>query len=648
MLRRARPARRLAALLAAASPLVLALTSTVHAQAPPPADDLQLPPDAAPPPPARPLPPPPSPPPAAGPEAPAPATERPRWSLAPIRWGGRAGFEYRRATNAGQPTQSSFIEDVTVGATTFIWQPWFVQLAGSIGLVANQVDNGGSSGDSTGATGNFSLSVFPTSRFPFLLSYDRGDSRTSGDFFGLDYRSERWGLRQSYRTRDGQTSAALTADRSTLDSDNLGKDRVDALGAEFSTAWARQSLSVSASASENTRSIDDGSTRLSLFGAQHSYRPDINFTADTLATVTRSDLRLRLQGAALERQVNEFRQYSTFATWRPEDDHPLQLIGTLRAFDSRTTQLGTTTADLLTIGGTLAANYRFNERLSAFGALNASQIDSAGVTRAFYNETAGVNYAFLPRQLLGSTYAANASVSGGYSHGDEIESQTQAAAQFGHSLTRQLAGSRTSSLALTAGQSFGVVHEDQRGSTRSLQHSLGVSWRYTGLDAGSGFASLSVGDSRSYGAVESSFSLANAQLSGQFQTNQYSNWSANLTAQYTQQSSSALSLDTGALLLPGSTRSNNTTVSGSLAYQHSRAFSVPRLRFTSQLNAYNNNYSRAAGDPNAPPQYVSWTFENRLDWFIGRLQARVGLRVAEIDGKENALLYFRVNRNFGS
>jgi hypothetical protein len=201
---------------------------------------------------------------------------------------------------------------------------------------------------------------------------------------------------------------------------------------------------------------------------------------------------------------------------------------------------------------------------------------------------------------------------------------------------------------LTAGQSFGVVHEEARGATRSLIHSLGVSWRYSGEGASSGFASVSVGDSRSYGAVESRFSLANFQLSGQWQANQYASWSANLTAQYTQQSSRALFLDSGALLLPPTNRDDNTSVSGSLTYQHSRVFRVPRLRFTSQLNAYNTTYSRAAGDPNAPPENVSWTFENRLDWFIGRLQARLGLRVSEIDGKENALVFIRVNRSFGS
>jgi hypothetical protein len=44
---------------------------------------------------------------------------------------------------------------------------------------------------------------------------------------------------------------------------------------------------------------------------------------------------------------------------------------------------------------------------------------------------------------------------------------------------------------------------------------------------------------------------------------------------------------------------------------------------------------------------VAWSFEQRLEYRIGKLETRVQFRIAEIDGTKNALLFFRIAREFG-
>jgi hypothetical protein len=90
------------------------------------------------------------------------------------------------------------------------------------------------------------------------------------------------------------------------------------------------------------------------------------------------------------------------------------------------------------------------------------------------------------------------------------------------------------------------------------------------------------------------------------------------------------------------------STSGGATYQHVRAFGVPRLRYLAQVNVYNQQTDRRLqGDPNAPREQVSWLFEQRLEYLIGRLDSRLTLRIAEVDGKKNASLIGSVFRRFG-
>ena len=84
-----------------------------------------------------------------------------------------------------------------------------------------------------------------------------------------------------------------------------------------------------------------------------------------------------------------------------------------------------------------------------------------------------------------------------------------------------------------------------------------------------------------------------------------------------------------------------------LSAEHRRLFDVPRLRGTLLASVSTQQLQRrSAGDIDAPVQFVSHSIEGRLDYMIGRLEARLSARVARVDDRNVASLFARVQRRF--
>ena len=144
-------------------------------------------------------------------------------------------------------------------------------------------------------------------------------------------------------------------------------------------------------------------------------------------------------------------------------------------------------------------------------------------------------------------------------------------------------------------------------------------------------------DSRTSGQHENQFQMINFQASGQAQFSRNSSAAANLTVQGVRQS-------TGSTPSAGFSFSS----SGNLSYYHLRAFDVPRLRYTALYSINESQVkTRLQGDVNAPRERVNQSFEQRLDYNLGRVAMRLSMRVAEIEGRRDALIFFRMSREFG-
>jgi hypothetical protein len=75
-------------------------------------------------------------------------------------------------------------------------------------------------------------------------------------------------------------------------------------------------------------------------------------------------------------------------------------------------------------------------------------------------------------------------------------------------------------------------------------------------------------------------------------------------------------------------------------------FDVPRLNFTSRLRLALN--SQRLTDEIVPlPQRETGSWENRLDYQVGRLESSWSVRLSRVDARQFLLFMWRLQRTFG-
>lgn len=579
-----------------------------------------------------------------------------RWRLAPIAVGGNVALDERwnRADDGSSSRQT--LLSANVDLATYVWQPWFIQLRGGAGLLLAQGSNTDAAGerrkdDSTAWTGRFGLLVFPASRFPFELRGDVSDSRTNSDFVGSDYRSRRLTASQSYRPPTGSESYNLTYEQSTLSSTRLPDDTVRSLRGLMTAIRGSHGFELSGSHTLNERDAAADETRVTALAARHNYRPSHALTVDNLATYNEA----RVRATALD-LATEIRQLSSFATWRPQQgdalyarDHPFYLTGSVRFVESRT-GAADAAAETRSFNGTVGASYDITRQFRASGGVSASEITFADESTTLASETIGLTYVpdalLLGRWRYAPSAAVNASGTQGAAEGD----RATFGAQFVHGLSRHWSGDG-GSVSFNVSQSAGAVHDTLRSDVdRTLGHSAGLNWQSGGGSATQSFAGFSASDSRSYGATDSAFQLVNLQLTLRTQLTRTASWSGSLTAQATRARFDAVASGPLPSAPPVSADDGwRKYYSGTLTYENARAFDVPRLRFTLLASANSQQLERRSeGDVDAPRERIDHLVEARLDYAIGRLDARLTLRTAKVERRRLDVLFFRINRRFGA
>jgi len=579
-----------------------------------------------------------------------------RWRLAPIAFGGNLALDERRTrTDDGSSSRQTLLS-TNFDLATYIWQPWFVQLRGGAGLLlaqGSQTDAGGErrGDDSTAWTGRFGLLVFPASRFPFELRGDVSDSRTNGDFVGSDYRSRRLTASQSYRPPASSDSYNLTYEQSTLSSARLPDDTVRSVRGLMTSTRGSHSFELSGSRTLNERDATDDASRVTALAARHNYRPNHALTVDNLATYNEA----RVRAPALE-LATEIRQLSSFATWRPQQgdrlfsrDHPFYLTGSVRLVESRTGS-AEATAETRSFNGTVGASYDVTRHLRASGGVSVSEIAIADESTTLATETIALTY--VPDALTFGRWrytpsaAVNASGTQGAAEGD----RANFGAQFAHGLSRHWTGGG-SSVSFNVSQSAGAVRDTLRSDVdRTLGHSAALNWQSGGGSASQSFVGVSASDSRGYGETRSAFQLVNLQFTLRTQLTRTASWSGSLTAQATRARFDAVA---SGPLPPGPPVTADDGwrkyYSGTLTYENTRAFDVPRLRFTLLASANSQQLERRSeGDVDAPRERIDHLAEARLDYAIGRLDTRLTLRTAKVERRRADVLFFRVSRRFGA
>lgn len=566
------------------------------------------------------------------------------WTFAPIRWGGSLSSELRIVGVADQARRVNRIDSVETRASTYIWQPWFAQLSGGLGLLASNALGGAGAGasgplgadtDSTALTGHGVLSVFPVSRFPFQARVERTDSRTSGELTGADFTTTRLGVRQDYRPIAGGENYSVSYDRSVLESASFGRDTLDVWEARMTRQSGPQSVDLTANHSRNSRGAD-GESRLGRLSARHSYREGTVLSVESLASAHSNEFReAGFVDPAARR--SRFVQLSSLASWRPEEGSPWFVTGGGRLFQTEVEDAGMP-SETRTVSGNLGVNYQMNRKTTLSGSFSLTEVLTD--TRRDVISTQGASVTYIPDVIPVGQYLYSRNVSAGLTSqrgGAEGERHT-VSGQFGHNLTRNFALEKGSTISLNLAQSLSATNDSLSDDSETLLHSAGASWSVSPSARSSAYAALTAADSRRSGAEENDFQLVNLQATGQFQFSRHALGSANFTRQATRSRRPAA---------PGG--GFDVTSTGNLAYQHARAFGVPGLRYFAIFSANESQLaSRQLGDLDAPPEQASQSLEQRLEYAIGRLETRLLARIAEIQGQRNWLIFLRVSRRFGA
>ena len=578
-------------------------------------------------------------------EGPAPDPPAAPWLLPTLHIGGVLGFEGRREWyNERETRQRGATGTIHIRSSTHIWEPWFAQASGNLGITASQ-DNSGthevnrinsSSIRSLIVTGAARLSVLELSRFPFEAHYDRNNSRVDTDLsLGNAYASERIGFSQRLLRTEGD--ATLGFDRNTQNVIGGGRDRQDSL--QLGMGWTRAAhrVALNGAASRNTRSQSAESALQNNLTLQYGYTPGSTLMVDNSINLSRSDYQLQ-QGDS----QSALGQMSSMLMWRPEES-TLAVVAGLRVFglEMENSIAGRESADGSTRLGDANVNLGVSYDLSASTRVQANANLNRGKAGARdssgASQNATLSYTPPAFEIGAARYGWSASSTAANRTGG-VKSSRQVGLQLGHQLSRSFTAGN-SSISVDGSQSItgfvasgGTTGVD--GSRQHLTNGASASWVFAGAP-GNAMLRLSASDARALSGNKEFFQLVNLQATTNLATSNFSTWNGGLTIQAVRQSAAFVHFDPLAPNAPLEQTFNPrwvATSSGSLSYQNQRLFKVARLRFTSDLRLNAQGLLPLLGKAR-DQETAAW--ENRLEYAIGRTQLRISVVISRANGPMN-------------
>ena len=545
-------------------------------------------------------------------------------------------YEYRSDLVQGESDVVQQLLGLNLNANSFVWQPWFLQLEGGLGLAlshtntANNVNadnNGGSSGHIT--TGHAKLLFLPQSRFPLDLHYERSDSRLSGAVTPTEYSDTNYGVLQRYRTATGGISMLAGHDHDIHDEALNGKDVTDLSRLELTGNTGRQSLSVTDNRQHTVHTQNDSEQsylRNTLIG-RHSFRPNADFSAESIASLIDTN-DITLLGLNRSRAF----QLGSYAFWRPSMTTTFSGSARYYTWANDGDELKTRTKSINAQAG-ISHNLAAHLRLIA----NITTSRNSVVNQQTKSTTESLSLSYQPNPVSLGKFQYRWDMSGTYQNrSGTYDSGRHMGMQIGHALQRSFATVGGGVLMASISQSLSLERDTNENVPQRISHVAALTWQAR-QSATSLFSRLTASDSRTFNGGEASgeiFQMVNFQLSGSGQLSEHGWLTGNFTSQAVRQVTRER-VDTGF----------QTNSSGSLLYQHKRAFGVRLLRFTSDLRLN-------ADDTSAP---VPWSqdktrsvWENRLDYTIGRTDARFAIRLAKVNGNRRRLILLQIRRRFGN
>lgn len=548
-------------------------------------------------------------------------------AMPPVQTFGKISSTYRTNKPSEGTDSSSLTNTLEVGASSYIWEPWFGiwRATGAISKAATDADQDTTSGI---LTGDIEVNLFHRSHFPLSVFVGVRDSRVEIENLSeatSDLRTVRFGVTQQYQDlaagvfylgtfnrdeqEDLQTGARSTSDRLLLSVDRRGQvHSVTGVGTFNQT-------------SNTVASSDVNSSQVTV---SHHYRPTNNLSVNSTANVAviegNSDFLASdtlLYGAA------------TQAEWRP-DDGRLRLRGDLSFSHEETNVQGQASEFQDRLRARASTRYELTDEASIFGEFGLDRRETQGGNQLSTFQTLTGTYTAKPIDWRSFSYAWTAGAGiGNQTHNTEGGSQSQSASAS-HTLNRvwtpDLSGPVP--VVFTAGQEARFVNDSTEGAQTQIVHRATLS-ATKATDKGTAYGQVSVFDIRTFGRVETELSSLNAAVT---LTNSLSRYrSVDAVGSYNYSLSSTSGVD-----------QQRDVLSAELRYRDARLLDVMRLSFESRLRlGATGLLARSEEDTR-----LEMEWDNRLGYRIGLLEVDARFGVTQTDENRNLLFLLTMTRRF--
>ncbi|MDH3388697.1 MAG: hypothetical protein OEN02_12405 [Gammaproteobacteria bacterium] len=556
----------------------------------------------------------------------------------PVRTWGDISTTYRTRDYVAIDSQASnWLNTGSINASSYIWRPWFATARGGLTLSLDESDfSDQPTRKNQYITGNAGLDLFPSSRFPSQVYYSQSRNELDDDLLNRNIETTEFNLRQHYRTVDNahrlraeyinntredpsasdiEGNRLLFSSNSQIENNSLGTDfQLDTIEDRFQT--------------EKTDSF--------AVTGRHSYNSENGLSISNL--VSTSEVENDFIRSVTDIETAEF---SSLLFWRPGTEKTLSVTGNLRLSD----QLLQQTDDLSTINDesmrmeNATANlnqgllYQYSDNLLIRETINANQLESGDNITQVLSETVGFTYTADHADTSFGGYGWNFGSSYVHEHGD-IETNNILNNRFSHSLGNRYTLGERRQLRTNLTQSFGHSSRSRGFDRETIDHSFSVTWSQSS-SVDQAVVSLQLLDARAREEDDELFQLANLQFNGLLRFDRFTQLSGNATLQWTRRED-------------GSDETTGTVSNGRLEYMRSRLFGVPRLIFRSRLmlsQQQSETEQLIADVIDNEDSDRSW--ENSLDYLIGRLEARVNLDFVKANGDYDRIFKIQLTRSFG-
>ena len=556
----------------------------------------------------------------------------------PVRTWGEISTNYRARNYAGIDKQAtSWLNTGTINASSYIWRPWFATARGGLTLSLDESKFSAQPSEKNQyITGNAGVDLFPSSRFPSQVYYLQAHNEFDDALLKRSIDTSEFNLRQLYRTEDN--AHRLRAEYINNTREDPTATDIEGNRLQFSSNSQLESNTLASDIRLDTveDSFTNDKTDSYALTGRHSYNYQNSLSIDNL--VSTSTVENDFIRSATDIDTKEF---SSLLVWRPGVERDLNLTGSLRLSDQVLQQTGgqtmleddSTRRHSMTVNLNQGLLYQYSDHLLLRESINANQIDSGGSLTLIASESLGFNYTPDRIDVGVGNYGWNFGHSFVHEHGD-IETNNISNNRFTHSLDNSYLLGEGRQLRTSLTQAFGYSYQSRDFDREIIDHSFSVTWsQSTNVDQATVRFLLS--DAREKEEDDELSQLANLQFNGVLRFDRFTQLGGNATLQWSRREDS-------------DSKSEGTVANGRLEYMRSRMFDVPRLIFRSTLtlSQQQSETEQLIGDVIDNSQnYETW--ENSVDYLIGRLEARVNFDFVKANGGHDQIFKILFTRNFG-